>query len=78
MGGLVTTLRDAMNPHKRLVISNPEKQKTSAVAIKQMLNRAGGGSWGWEVSDKRIVFRVYKPHQYTAKGLLEEKDIKMD
>ena len=78
MGGLITGIQDVMNPHTRLEISDPEKQKISAGAMKQMLKRARVVSWGWEVSDERIVFRVYKPHQDTAKGLLEEKGIELE
>ena len=77
MGGLIAGIRDVMNPHTRLKISDPEKQKMTAGAMQQMLRRAGVVSWGWEVSDERIVFRVLEPHQHTAKGLLEEKGVKL-
>jgi hypothetical protein len=78
MAGLITTIRDAMNPHRQFKVSDPEKQEITAEAIKHMLKREGVVSWGWEASGECIVFRVYKPHQYTAKGLLEEKGIKVD
>ena len=78
MAGLVTGIRDVMNPHARIAIRDPEKQKVTAEAIKHMLKRKGVVSWGWEVSDKRIVFRVYEPHQYTTKGLLKEKEVELE
>ena len=78
MGGLITSIRDVMNPHKRLEISHPKKQKITAGAMKKMLKRARVVSWGWEVSDERIAFRVYEPHQHTAKGLLEEKGVELE
>ena len=78
MAGLITGIRDVMNPHERIEISDLKKQKMTPGAIKSMLEREGVVTWGWEVSDERMVFRVYKPHQYTAKGLLEEKGIELE
>ena len=78
MGGLIAGIQDMMNPHTRIEISDPEKQEITAEAMKHMLKRAGVVSWGWEVSDERVAFRVYEPHHYWAKGLLEEKGIELD
>ena len=78
MARLITTIQDAMNPHMRFVISDPIKQEVTAEKIKGILRRAEVVTWGWEVTDERIVFRVYKPHQYTAKGVLEEAGVKLD
>jgi len=67
-----------MNPHKRLVIPDPEKQKINPETMKHILDRERVVTWGWEINKKRIAFRVYKPHQYTAKGLLEEEGVEFD
>jgi hypothetical protein len=78
MAGLITTFRDAMNPHERLVISDPDKQKITLEAMKDILKRRRVVTWGWEVSDKRIVFRVKESDKYTAKGVLKEKGVEFD
>lgn len=78
MVGFIITIRDAINPHVRFVITSPVKQKINAEQIKGTLKRAGIVSWGWQVADERIVFRVYKPHRYTAKGVLEETGVEFD
>lgn len=78
MAGMINTLRDAMNPHVRLVISNPEKQKITLEAMRDILKRKRVVTWGWEVSPNRIVFRVRESDKYTAKGSLEEKGVKFD
>lgn len=76
MAGLITSIQDVMNPHVRIQLSAPAKQKINVETIKHILKRAGVVSWGWETTDERIVFRVYGPHRYTAKGVLEEAGVK--
>lgn len=78
MAGLINTFRDAMNPHERLVISDPDKQKITSETMKDILKRKRIVTWGWEVSDKRIVFRVKESDKYTAKGVLEEEGVEFD
>ncbi len=78
MAGLITTLRDAMNSHERLVISDPDKQKITLETMKDILKCKRVVTWGWEVSDKRIVFRVRESDKYTAKGVLEEEGVEFD
>jgi hypothetical protein len=78
MAGLITIIQDAVNPHVRFVISSPDEQEITAGQIRHRLKRAGVVSWGWQVADERIVFRVYKPYRYTAKGVLEEAGVEFD
>ena len=78
MAGLITTFRDAMNAHERLVVSDPDEQKITSETMQNILKRKRVVTWGWEVSDKRVVFRVKESDKYTAKGVLEEEGVEFD
>ena len=78
MAGWITTFRDAMNLHERLVISDPDKQKITPETMKDILKRKRLVTWGWEVGDKHVVFRVKESDKYTAKGVLKEKGVEFD
>ena len=78
MAGLITTFRDAMNLHERLVVSDLNKQKITPETMKDILKRKRVVTWGWEVGDEHVVFRVRESDKYTAKGVLEEEGVEFD
>ena len=79
MAGLFESIQDLMNPHEDFTIFVLERDAASHVEqqVKQVIKRAKATTWGWQVTDSKITFRVYKPHHYAAHGLLEEAGFKL-
>jgi len=78
MAGLFESIQDLMNPHVPFVILVPERGTAGRLEqkAKQVIKRAKATTWGWQVTESTIAFRVYKPHHYAARGLLEEAGFK--
>ncbi len=77
--GLVTTVQDSLNDHVsiRILLSPGADADDIADQAKALMKRHHLTTWGWETRSDTVLFRVYEPDNFTARGRLEQAKFKL-